>query len=131
MDLDFVEVPKVLHPGQGQLAFLDQKLKAQWIIRPHICLAEVPLKRNADPRGPVVDLCQHPNGGRFVQVPVAWLGETLGYETAAVWDANVSGDLRLKVSVIAKGQPASGLRLDFSLGDRMASAEVDTTHRMG
>jgi hypothetical protein len=129
MDVDFVEIPKVLHPGQGQSVFLDQATKIQWIIRPHICLADIVPRPAAELNDLAVTVCRHPNGGRFVQVSPTWLSEALECDADAIWRANVTGDLRLTVSPIAQDLPHARLKLDFSLHDRTASVEVSLMHR--
>jgi hypothetical protein len=131
MDIDFLDEPKILHPGQGQPAFLDQYAKAQWIIRPRICLADALVKQGFTAISAGAVLCQHPNGGRFVQVSATWLGEAFGCDAETIWRANVTGDLRLDVTPIDQGQSQSRLKLEFSLEDRTVNIEVWTAHRPG
>jgi hypothetical protein len=131
MDIDFLDEPKILHPGQGQPAFLDQFAKAQWIIRPRICLADALAKQGSTPTNAGAVLCQHPNGGRFVQVSATWLCEAFGRDADTIWRANLTGDLRLNVTPLDPGQPGSRLKLEFSLEDHTVCVEVRTALRPG
>lgn len=117
MDIAFENVTVLRHPGQGEPVANSSAAGARWIIKPHICLMR-------EASGPAEDddvlIAHHDHGPKFIVVRARPLAQ-LFLETAQdLWDANLSGALRLKVKPVTGSLNGPSLNLTFEFRGKTA-----------
>lgn len=117
MDIAFENDAILRHTGQGEPVANPSAIGARWIIKPYVCLT---LQESGPAKESAVLIAHHDHGPKFIVVRARSLAELFLEPPQDLWDANLSGALRLKVKPVTGSPSGPSLNLSFEFREKTA-----------